>query len=219
MERTLDCQPEGILHMAALRATPPSSIAPWAEVVPDAPYPMTVDDLLAWPAEDGYRYEVVEGVLVRMAGTFPGAGRVTRRLLRVLDAYVEEHDLGTVTLPDEVYDVDRVRRPNTGLLPDLGFFSHERDALIDPRHAFPFTPDLAVEVAGVSQRQADMDAKARRYLAAGTALVWVIWPESKRIDVWHRDSRAPVATLAPGDTLDGLDVVPGFTHPVADLFA
>ncbi len=205
--------------MAAVRATPPYPPAPWAEVVPNAPYPMTVDDLLDWPDDDGYRYEVVEGVLVRMAGTRPPAGRVTRRLLRPLDAYVEAHDLGTVTLPDEVYDFEHTGQPNTGLLPDLGFYPHERDALIEPRHAIPFAPDLAVEVAGPSQKQADMDAKARRYLAAGTALVWVLWPQRQRIDVWYRDSPAPVATLAPGDTLDGLDVVPGFTHPVADIFA
>lgn len=205
--------------MAALRATSPHPIAPWAETVPDAPFPMTVDDLLDWPDDDGYRYEVVEGVLVRMAGTRPPAGRATRRLLRPLDAYVEAHDLGTVTLPDEVYDFERTGQPNTGLLPDLGFYPHERDALIEPRHALPFAPDLAVEVAGSSQKQADMDAKARRYLAAGTALVWVLWPEQQRIDVWHRDGRAPVAVLAPGEMLDGLDVVPGFTHPIADIFA
>src|SRR5438270_8686493 len=115
--------------MAARRATPPHLIAPWAEVVPDAPYPLTVDDLLDWPDDDGYRYEVVEGVLVRMAGTRPRAGRATRRLLRPLDAYVEAHDLGTVTLPDEVYDFERTGQPNTGLLPDLGFYPHTRDAL------------------------------------------------------------------------------------------
>jgi len=206
--------------MAALRAIPPRPIAPWAEVVPDAPYPMTVDDLLDWPDDDGYRYEVAEGVLVRMAGTRPTAGRVTRRLQLLLALYVQAHDLGTVTLPDEVYDFERTGQPNTGLLPDLGFYPHERDALIDPRRAIPFAPDLAVEVAGLSQKQADMDAKARRYLAAGTALVWVLWPERQRVDVWRRDGedRAPAATLAPSDMLDGLNVVPGFIHPVADIF-
>ena len=56
-------------------------------------------------------------------------------------------------------------------------------------------------------------------LPAGTALVWVLWPERQRIDVWHRDGRAPVVTLTPGDALDGRDGLPGFTHPVADICA
>jgi hypothetical protein len=64
-----------------------------------------------------------------------------------------------------------------------------------------------------------MDAKARRYLAAGTALVWVLWPEGQRVDVWYRDGFAPIATLTSGDMFEGLDIVPGFTHPVADVFA
>lgn len=205
--------------MAALRTIAPRAIAPWAEIVPGAPYPMTVDDLLDWPEDATYRYEVVEGVLVRMAGTRPPAGRATRRLFRSLDAYVEARDLGTVTLPDEVYDFEHTGQPNTGLLPDLGFYPHARDALIDPRHAIPFAPDLAVEVAGSSQQQAHLDAKARRYIAAGTMLVWVLWPERQQVDVWYRDGRAPVSVLASGDTFDGFDVVPGFTHPVADVFS
>src|SRR5437588_12159552 len=81
--------------MAARRATPPHPIAPWAEAVPDAPYPMSVDDLLDWPDDDGYRYEVVEGVLVRMAGPWPPAGRATRRLLRPLDTPVQPRSPGT----------------------------------------------------------------------------------------------------------------------------
>ncbi len=64
-----------------------------------------------------------------------------------------------------------------------------------------------------------MHAKARRYLAAGTALVWVLWPERQRVNVWRHDGRAPVTTLASGEMLDGRDVVPGFIHPVADIFA
>jgi len=45
---------------------PPEPFAPWAEIVPGYG-PVAVDILLTLP-DDGYRYEVVEGVLVRMAG-------------------------------------------------------------------------------------------------------------------------------------------------------
>ncbi len=204
--------------MSITSTRPPASVAPWAEVVPGVG-PLTMADYLAYPDDDGYQYELVDGVLVRMAGTRPEAGGVTRRLLRPLDAYVEAHALGTVTLPDEVYSFERVGQPNTGLLPDLGFYPHTRDTLIDPREPIPFAPDLVVEVAGSSQKQAGLDAKARRYLAAGTVLVWVVWPARRQVDVWHRDDRAPVATLGDGDQLDGLDVVPGFTLLVARLFA
>ena len=38
-------------------------LAPWAEIVPHVP-PLTVGDLERLP-DDGWRYELVEGVLVR----------------------------------------------------------------------------------------------------------------------------------------------------------
>jgi len=197
------------------------TLAPWAEVVPGAT-PMTMADFLAYPdGDDGYCYELVDGVLVRMAGTRPMAGRITRRLQIPLTLYVQERGLGTVTGPDEVYDFERRGQPNTGLLPDVGFYDVTREPLVDadPTRPYPFAPDLAVEVAGISQRQEALDAKARRHLAGGTALVWVIWPGRRAVDVWRsRDPQRPVATLGPADILDGEDVVEGFTFPVANLF-
>ncbi len=202
--------------MSSTSTRPPVAGAPWAEVVPGTG-PMTMADYLAYPDGDGYRYELVDGVLVRMAGTRPEAGDVTRALLFPLAAYVQAHGLGVVTLPDEIYDFERTGQPNTGLLPDVGFYYASRMSQVTPHEPRPFAPDLAAEVAGGSQRQADMDAKARRYLRGGTTLVWVVWPARRQVDVWHRDDRAPVATLDDRDHLDGLDVVPGFTLPVARL--
>lgn len=197
----------------------PRPHAPWAERVPGVG-PMTIADFLVYEGTDGSRYELVDGVLVRMAGTRPEAGDVTRRLIFPLAAHVRAHGLGTVTLPDEVYDFERTGQPNTGLLPDIGFFYAYRAPLVDPHEPYPFAPDLAVEVAGTSQDQDALDAKARRYLAGGTALVWVIWPERRVVDVWHSDTmHHPVATLTADDTLSGEEVVAGFTFRVADLFA
>ena len=38
----------------------PETVVPWAEIVPDAPYPMTVVDYERW-LDDGCRYELVRG--------------------------------------------------------------------------------------------------------------------------------------------------------------
>jgi hypothetical protein len=39
------------------------------------------------------------------------------------------------------------------------------------------------------------------------------------VDVWRPGSDVPIATLGAGGTLDGQDVLPGFSLAVADLFA
>jgi Uma2 family endonuclease len=83
-------------------------------------------------------------------------------------------------------------------------------------------PDLVVEVASPSQFRPELREKAERYITAGVRLVWVVWPRSQQVDVWQLDAQGAaqlVATLQLGDALDGLDVLPGFSYPLSDLFA
>ncbi len=77
-------------------------------------------------------------------------------------------------------------------------------------------PDLVAEIASESQSKADMRERSERWLAAGTRLIWNVWPDAQTVDVWTPDE--PMQTLKAGDMLDGHDVVPGFSMPVADLF-
>jgi Uma2 family endonuclease len=199
------------------------SLAPWADVVPDTG-PAKVDDLLAQP-DDGWRYEVVEGVLVRVAGSGDLATAIALLVGSLLLAYVRPRRLGRVTGADGVY---RFPNAETGLLPDVGYYG----AALVPRIAdrdkpIPFAPELAIEVASASQDRADMAAKVQRYLQGGTRLVWVVWPHARTVDVWRpADLQPRYADMHPsstlraagGDLLDGEDVVPGFTQPVADIF-
>ena len=203
--------------MSQARAFPPASIAPWAEIVPDAPH-MTLDQFLDYRGDDGCRYELVEGVLVRMVGSRPRANNVTMNLLIPLSIHVQAQGLGRVTPPDAVYDFEGSGQKDTGLLPDIGFYYASRESLVDPDKPYPFAPDLAVEVASPKQYRPEMRAKAERYLAGGTSLVWIIWPNRRQVDVWHRGDTAPT-TLGIKDVLDGEDVIPGFTVSVAALFA
>jgi hypothetical protein len=51
-------------------------------------------------------------------------------------------------------------------------------------------------------------------------MVWVVWAQAQHIDVWRQDTLdRPTAALNVGDTLDGKDIVPGFSAPVAGIFA
>src|SRR5260221_3618649 len=54
-------------------------IAPWAEVVPDAPFPMTIAQMQALP-DDNWQYELVDGRLVRMPGSGSKASRIAMYL-------------------------------------------------------------------------------------------------------------------------------------------
>ncbi len=201
--------------MSIAQARPPEPFAPWAEIVLDAPLHMTIDDLLHWPNDDGYRYELVEGVLVRVAGSGDLATTIGATIVTALKTHVRPRHLGRVTGADGVY---KFPGAETGLLPDAGFYAASRAPLVVNRtKPIPFAPDLAVEVTSPSQKQGDMDAKAALYIDGGTRLVWIVWPEGERIDVWRSRDHTPTI-LRTGDMLDGEDVVVDFLHPVDDIF-
>ncbi len=204
--------------MTAQRAFTPDPIAPWAEIVPNMP-PMTVDELHAIP-DDGYAYELVRGVLVRMPLSGFGASTIGMRLAIRLGAYIEDNGLGALTGEQGGYRLDPAHPLDTELAPDVAFVRADR---LPPRtspeffKALHLAPDLAVEVTSENQFGPGMAKKARTYLSFGTRLVWVVWPRYQRIDVWHPDDETPTPRGVE-DTLEGEDVIPGFSYPIASLF-
>ncbi len=162
---------------------PRDPIAPWAEIVPNAP-PATVDDLLRL-SDDGWQYEVVQGVLVRMAGSGQQATALGMKLGARLFVHVEARGLGVVTGADGVY---KFPGAETGLLPDVGFYHQARQSLIkDPTKPIPFAPDFAIEVASPSQGRAELTEKAHTYISNGTGEVWIFWPEVRQVDMWRAE--------------------------------
>ncbi len=204
--------------MTAQRAFTPDPIAPWAEIVPNMP-PMTVDELHAIP-DDGYVYELVRGVLVRMPLSGYGASNIGMRLAARLSVYVEDNGLGGVTGEQGGYRLDPAHPLDTELAPDVAFVRADR---LPPRtspeffKALHLAPDLAIEVTSENQFGPGMAKKARTYLSFGTRLVWVVWPRYQRVDVWHPDDETPTPRGVE-DTLEGEDVIPGFSYPIASLF-
>jgi len=209
--------------MSEARILRPDSLAPWAAIVAGVG-PVRVEALLTMP-DDGWRYEVVEGVLVRVVGSGDLATIIAGIILTALNVFVRPRRLGRVTGADGVY---KFLGAETGLLPDVGFYGASSFSLVtDRRKPVPFAPELAVEVASSDQDVLGMAAKARRYLRGGTRLVWVVWPDARTVDVWHPGDLRPrhedmrpsmTKRLDNGDALHGEDVIPGFSQPLSDVF-
>jgi Uma2 family endonuclease len=197
------------------------TLAPWAEIAPGFGR-MTLDELLALP-QDEWMYELVAGRLVRMPASGGEASRIAVRLAGALLNFVDDRGLGAVTGADGEFDLTQPGdAAETGLAPDVAFVRTEQvppPGTPEYTRAWHVAPDLAVEVASPNQYRPGMAAKAKRYLAAGVRLVWVVWPKYRQVDVWRAGEDQPGTTLNLGDTLDGLDVLPGFSYPLARLFA
>jgi Uma2 family endonuclease len=191
------------------------ALAPWAE-----PVLYTAEDLQSF-ADGEWRYELVQGRVVRMPPTNLEHSDICGILYLALRAHVDERRLGRVVMPETGFIVSDPGEPDTVLAPDLAFVREGRlpGQGSDTARVFPrLAPDLVVEVASPSQHRPEMAAKAQLWLSAGARVVWVVWPDVREIDVWLGGESAP-STLAGDDLLDGRDVLPGFALSVARLWA
>ncbi|MGH8059597.1 MAG: Uma2 family endonuclease, partial [Candidatus Entotheonellia bacterium] len=87
----------------------------------------------------------------------------------------------------------------------------------DSEGYWPGAPDLAIEVISPSDTYTEVEEKVLDWLEAGTRMVIVVNPRKRVVTVYR--SLAHIVILTEGDTLDGGDVVPGWTMPVRDVFA
>jgi Uma2 family endonuclease len=175
------------------------------------------------PEEPGWHAELDRGKVVKMPPIKDQLHDwILSNLHDSLSPYVKARRLGAVTWEQVGYNITQLGEQEESVwAPDLAFVGREKARLaLDARQRkeYPrFAPDLVVEVVSPSQSKPEMAERAQRWLAAGTRLAWFIWPEEQRVDVWQPD--APLSSLDRRDTLDGAEVVPGFTMPVAELFA
>lgn len=97
-------------------------------------------------------------------------------------------------------------------IPDLSYVTLDKPLI---RHgAAPYMPDLAIEIQSPDDRPKELREKARYYLANGSKLVWLIYPELQLIETY---SATDEQILTAKDTLDGGDMLPGFAIVIADL--
>jgi len=176
---------------------------------------VTVEDLETM-APDGYEYELIRGVLQRMAAAGGTHGEISYRFGLRLGIRVDERGLGLLYSSDTGFVV--ARDPDVVLMPDVAFIRADRvPAVEDSDGILRLAPDLVFETVSPTDRAADVVDKVTLYLAGGVRVVLVAEPR-RRVVTAHRPNRPPVE-LAEGDVIDLDDIVPGFRLPVADVFA
>ena len=111
------------------------------------------------------------------------------------------------------------REPDTVRAPDAAYISRERLPVgTVTEHYGNTVPELVVEVVSPSDRRPDIDGKARMWISFGVLLVWVVFPQTRTVEV-HRAGTNEVETLTLDDDLDGSPVLPEFTYSLSSFFA
>ncbi len=175
---------------------------------------ITADELLQQP-DDGFRYELVKGELVKMAPAGSEHGKLAMRVGWRLAQHVESQNLGNVYAAETGFQL--ASNPDTVRAPDVAFVRQERVAEAgEVRGFWPGAPDLAVEVVSPGDTYAEVEDKVLDWLDAGTLMVAVVNPRQRTVTIYR--SRADIVILTRDDLLDGNNVVPGWILPIRELF-
>ena len=175
----------------------------------------TYEDWLKLP-DDGYRYEVIDGVLYMSP---PPLIRYQRSSIRIVDiflAFLKLHPLGEL-----LYAPVGVRLPNqpVPLQPDIVFVRAEGVDIIQ-EHYIEETPDLVIEILSPSNWLYDRREERRVYQESGVPEDWIADPRAQTVEIYVLEQG--VYQLA-GQYGRGEVAVPrlltGFEVPVEAIFA
>jgi Uma2 family endonuclease len=174
--------------------------------------PLTVADLDDTP-DDGFRYELDDGVLVASPAPMPIHQRVLHRLEVLLDAACPpEFEL----LPGPGMEMSEIQYR----IPDLVVVRTDTVAFTDKNVTRP--PELAVEIASPSTAHYDRSRKKVVYAQFGIPSYWIVVPDPDRPsvtvfalagDTYAEAGRAVAEQRFVSDVLFPVEIVP------ADLVA
>lgn len=173
---------------------------------------LTYQDYLQLP-DDGNRYEILDGVLIRDPSPIVLHQRVSRRLQRILEDYFAASDP-----TGEVFNapLDVTLGDYTVVQPDIFYMASGQEQLV--LHArIDGPPTLVVEVMSPSTSRKDRLRKMRIYQQAQIPHYWLVNPEEKTMEcLTLRDGIYAIVASGMDD-----DVVehPGFVGLTIELKA
>lgn len=160
----------------------------------------------------GKKVELVRGVPVVQELPGPRHGEMAVELASRLREFVRARNLGRV-LVEAGFRIER--EPETVRGADVAFVSFERMPELPARGYPDLAPDLVVEIVSPGDRAGELLEKIGEWLKADARIVWLLDPQRRLARVFRPDGS--VQQLGPDDSLDGEDVLPGFSRPLRDL--
>src|SRR6266571_4243851 len=170
---------------------------------------MTAAELLQIPDKHA---ELVRGALVVREPPGLRHGRIALEIAEALAAHVRANQLGRVYVES---GFKLMSNPDTVRGPDVAFVSESRLPEPEPVGYPALAPDLVVEILSPGDRPGEVLARVGDWLSAGTRLVWVVDPTARVARVYRDDGSEQILTA--DQTLDGEDVVPGFSCGLGEI--
>ncbi|MBI4578051.1 MAG: Uma2 family endonuclease [Planctomycetes bacterium] len=190
-------------------------IAPEQVAAPYGGVRMTAEEFFNLP-DDGYRYELVDGVVLATPSPSPRHQRVAHELTVQLASFLKAHPVGEMLYET---DVHLGRGPDgTDLVycPEIVFYRADRLAAMRDRLVGP--PDLVVEVISPLTRRYDTQTKRDDYQRFGVREYWIVDAQRNEFIFLRNEGDAFVQVPPTGDTFAS-QAVEGFVLDLTQVRA
>ena len=176
---------------------------------------VTAKEFAMIPDCDDARLELVKGEVIELPPSpMPSHGNTQSSATGILRDFVRPKRLGAA-FTETGFLISR--NPDTVRMPDVAFVSVDKlPGDRPPDWYFPFAPDIAVEVETRSDTPSAARARAQMWLNAGSALVWMLFTETRSATVYRADGE--IFTLGEDDVLDAAPVLDRFSVKVSEFF-
>jgi Uma2 family endonuclease len=163
---------------------------------------MSAEEFLAYADQHpDKRFDFDDGEMVETFAK-PVQGRIHTAFISALSNYNKQNSLGLV-YASALHVLDGEK-----LMPEVCInVATEADYLTTP-------PIVAVEIRSDSQTRASQRRKAESYIRHGAKMVILCFPR-EQVEVYFAGQ--DVIVLGPEDSINGGEVLPGFTLPVRDV--
>ena len=169
---------------------------------------LTYDDCV-----EGYRYELIRGVLVVSPAVSSAETSPNQDLGHILLTYQESHPEGgclDATLPErDIFLPRNRRRADRVIWIGLGRVPDEKRDI----------PSIVIEFVSPGRRAAvrDYETKRDEYLGSGVKEYWVIDRFLRQMTVFRPGPDGPIATILPEGQSYETPLLPGFVLPLGRL--
>jgi Uma2 family endonuclease len=190
---------------------------------------MTIQTRIGMPMDEFIRqydeapFELINGERVAIMPNAAEHGETLKRIYTALLSYEQSntHVVVYSEMPFVLTDTsDWVKGSRT---PDV--MVYEASRIIEykaktpdwKKKPFVLVPDVCIEVISPNDNYLDVDEKVEGYLLDGVRFVWVFNPRKNTVTI-HGPGLADIKRLRADESLDGGDILPGFSTKISDIF-
>jgi Uma2 family endonuclease len=172
--------------------------------------PEAFDRFVDLPENADKLFEYIAGEIVEVPSN-PYASAIASNISFCIAEFIHGNRAGHITGEGAGYIVNGER-----YVPNVAYISRLRMPELPRAIGYvSAAPDLIVEVPSPADKSQHLQIKIANYLASGT-LLWIVYPETKTVEIYAPGQL--MRWVGIDDTIDGGDVLPGFTLAVRDIF-